>query len=240
MKRRALRIERGSNRVTKALWWVGVLSLTLAMGCGGQKQETEGQATSKKPATTAQTAVIDEATAATVTGRVLFEGTAPKMQLIDVSSEATCHTRAESEPVYTQNVVVNSNGTLRHVFVYIKEGLGDMEFPAPSDPVVLDQAGCTYVPHVFGIQATQPLTIKNSDEGVLHNIHAISKKGNSFNFGMPKLMESKKQFKRSEVMVRIKCDVHGWMSCYAGVLNHPYYSVTGEDGTFGLTRRTYS
>ena len=109
-----------------------------------------------------------------------------------------------------------------------------MKFPPPTESVLLDQAGCAYQPHVFGIQVRQPLRIKNSDEVVLHNIHALSKKRNDFNFGMPKVMESTKKFKSAEVMVRIKCDVHGWMGAYAGVLDHPYYSVTGEDGTFKL------
>lgn len=218
---------------------IAFLIPVLALGCGGGGGggggETAEQASpaggQEEPAATGA-AAVDPATAATITGRVMFSGTAPEMQPIDVSSEQTCAAHAESDPVYTQNVVVNENGTLRYVFVYIKEGLGDMTFPVPSEPVVLDQTGCTYEPHVFGAQAQQPLLIKNSDEGVLHNIHALSKVGNGFNFGMPKIMESTKSFKKPEVMVEIKCDVHGWMKCYAGVVNHPYHAVTGEDGTF--------
>lgn len=221
-----------------ALLVVGILSLSLVAGCSGGGKEDSSSDTGKTAATSAKPAakpapVVDDTTASTITGRVVFEGTAPEMLLIDVSSELTCHSKAENAPVYTQNVVVNSNGTLRYAFVYVKEGLGDMKFPTPTEPVVLDQTGCTYEPHVFGIQTKQPLLIKNSDEGVLHNIHTLSKKGNSFNFGMPKVMETTKQFKKAE-MVRIKCDVHGWMSAYAGVVDHPYYGVTGEDGTFEL------
>lgn len=205
-------------------------------GCGGKKEESAQKTSTTETQTKTQQAapVIDVATAGTVTGRVVFEGAPPKMQLIDTSSEAVCHGKSETNPVYTQTVVVNPNGTLRYAFVYVKEGLGSAAFPPPTTPVVLDQNGCTYYPHVFGIQAGQPLKIMNSDENVLHNIHSISQKGNSFNFGMPKVMDSIKEFKKSEVMVRIKCDVHSWMSAYAGVVDNPYYSVTGEDGTFTL------
>jgi len=213
----------------------GILFLILVLSCSGKKEEAADQsAPGEKPASTETAPVIDVATAATVTGSARFQGTAPTMQVIDVTSEATCHAKAEAEPVYHENVVVNSNGTLSNVFVYVKEGLGGLKFPPPAEAVVFDQRSCRYRPHVFGIQVGQPLRILNSDEGVLHNIHAVSKVGNGFNFGMPKVMETTKQFTKPEVMLKVKCDVHGWMGAYAGVLDHPYYSVTGEDGTFKL------
>ena len=232
MRRTALRFTRAGRHTVS---WAAIGILVLTVGCGQKEESGQQASTAGKTEATQAAPVIDAATAATVTGRVVFSGTAPKMQLIDVSSEETCHSKSESDPVYTQNVVVNTNGTLRNAFVYVKEGLGDMKFPPPTESVVLDQSGCAYKPHIFGIQVRQPLNIKNSDEGVLHNIHALSKKRNAFNFGMPKVMESTKQFKSAEVMVKIKCDVHGWMGAYAGVLDHPYYGVTGEDGTFNLS-----
>ena len=212
------------------------LVLFLMIGCGGgsDSDSAGGQATTAKKAPAAEASAVDMATAATIAGTVAFEGTAPKMEVIDVSSEATCHSHNETNPIYTETVVVNDNSTLRYVFVYVKDGLGDTKFPVPEAPVVLDQKGCHYDPHVFGIMAKQPLLIKNSDEGVLHNIHSLSKSGNSFNFGMPRVMETTKKFKKAETMVRIKCDVHGWMNAYAGILDHPFYAVTSEDGSFRL------
>ena len=213
------------------LRWVGLVILVLSVGCGGGGGDGDAGGTSAAKDEAAAPAV-DPATAATVTGRVEFSGTAPIMQLIDVASEAVCHTRSETEPVYAENVVLNDNGTLSNVFVYVKDGLEGKNFPASSEPVVLDQIGCQYQPHVIGIQVGQPLKIKNSDDGVLHNIHALSEGRNGFNCGMPKVMESTKKFKKPEVMVRIKCDVHGWMAAYAGVVDHPFFGVTGEDGSF--------
>ncbi len=217
-----------------AVWCTLALFLALSPSCGGQKEEAAEKAAPADQSTTPPATTIDVATAATVSGSVAFQGTAPKMTLIEMSSEATCHAKSEGAPVFTDNVLVNSNGTLRNVFVYVKEGLGGASFPPPTEAVVFDQQGCRYTPHVFGIQIGQPLRILNSDEGVLHNIHAFSKLGNGFNFGMPKVMESTKEFKKPEVMVKIKCDVHGWMGAYAGVLDHPFFSVTGEDGSFKL------
>lgn len=227
-------MRRTASGYSNGAWCLALTLLALLVGCGGNKEESaETTATTEEPATQAAP-VVDAATAATIAGSIAFQGTAPKMTLIDVSSEATCHSKAEAHPQYTDNVVVNPNGTLRNVFVYVKEGLGGATFPPSSEAVVFDQQGCHYTPHVFGIQTNQPLRILNSDEGVLHNIHAFSKVGNGFNFGMPKVMESVKTFKKSEVMVRIKCDVHSWMGAYAGVVDHPFFAVSGDDGSFKL------
>ena len=171
---------RGRSMSKLTVWLNGILFLFLVAGCGGGGKEESKEVAKSESKPAAAATVVDAATAATVSGRVVFSGTPPAMTIIDVSSELVCSHSAEANPVYTENVVVNNNGTLRYAFVYVKEGLGGMKFPTPTEPVVLDQVGCRYIPHVFGIQAKQPLTIKNSDEGVLHNIHALSKKGNGF------------------------------------------------------------
>ncbi len=173
------------------------------------------------------------ALAATVTGTVNFSGTPPEPTRINMDADPTCAS-LHSGPVYTEEVVVNENGTLQNVFVYIKEGLEGQTFPAPKEPAKLDQSGCQYHPHVFGVQVDQPLEIMNSDS-TLHNVHGMPEKSKEFNLGMPiKGMKLKRQFKEPEVMVKFKCDVHPWMNAYAGVLTHPFYSVTGDQGTFEI------
>ena len=112
------------------------------------------------------------------------------------------------------------------MFVYVKDGLGDRTFTAPQTPVVLDQKGCKYMPHVFGAQVGQPVKIVNSD-GTLHNVHAVPKENTEFNFGQPlKGMESTQTFTKAEIMVPFRCDVHGWMSAYGGIVPHPFFAVT--------------
>ncbi len=158
-------------------------------------------------------------------------------------TEAACRAK-HPQGAYHEDVVVNSDGSLRNVFVYVKEGLPQRRYPPPPEPVRLDQNGCTFVPHVFGVQVGQPLELVNSDT-VLHNLHALPKKSRGFNLGMPgrpKPWSVKRSFAAPEIMVKIKCDVHSWMICYAGVLTHPFYSVTGDSGGFylkGLPDGTY-
>jgi plastocyanin len=134
--------------------------------------------------------------------------------------------------------MVGGGGELQNVFVYVKDGLGDRTFTAPTGPVVLDQKGCRYHPHVFGIMVGQPMQILNSDP-TLHNIHATPAAGQNaeFNTGQPiQGMKTDHTFTKKEVMVPFKCDVHSWMNAYVGVLDHPYFATTGGDGAFALNK----
>lgn len=212
-------------------WLLLAATLLVVTACGGGGQPTGGQA----PAAGGEAAApaVDEATAATVTGRVLFEGTAPEPQVIRMDAEPECQKQYTEGP-FTEEVVVNDNGTLQNVFVYVKEGLGDRTFPAPQEPVVLDQQGCRYTPHVLGAQTNQPVLIRNSDP-TGHNIHPMPKNSRGFNLGQPRQgLEATRSFAKSEVMIPVECDIHGWMKAYIGVLDHPYFSVTGDDGSFTL------
>jgi plastocyanin len=173
------------------------------------------------------------ADSASVTGKVMLEGAAPKGKKIKMDADPVC-AGMHPDTVRSPEVVANDNGTLRNVFVYVKSGLEGHTYDAPKEPVVLNQKGCLYEPHVFGMQAKQPLKIVNSD-GTLHNIHAMPEKSKEFNVGQPNQgMETTRTFANPEVMVKFKCDVHPWMGAYVGVLDHPFYAVTGEDGSFTL------
>ncbi len=168
-----------------------------------------------------------------VIGKVMFEGTAPTPQPIKMDADPVCLLQHKGG-ASSEEVVVNSNGTLKNVFVYVKEGLQGQKFEAPKTPVVFDQKGCHYEPHVFGIQVNQPFEIHNDDE-TLHNVHALPKNSKEFNLGMPlKGMKLTKTFTSPEIMVKVKCEVHPWMSAWGGVVDHPFYAVTGDDGTFTL------
>ena len=140
---------------------------------------------------------------------------------------------AQPDGLKLDTVMVN-NGGLENVFVYVKDGLGNYYFETPTTPVTLDQKGCHYSPHVFGLRTGQPLEIVNSDQ-TLHNVNAMAQVNQAFNMGQAMQgMKSQKTFTTPEVMVRIKCDVHGWMNAYAGVLSHPYFAVTANGGAFEL------
>lgn len=217
------------NRISWHELRVAALAALVAAGCGGEQAQEQPAA---EGVGAAQAPVVDPATAAAVTGNVAFQGAAPEPRRIDMSEEPVCAEKHPQGP-FTESVVVNANGTLKNVFVHVKEGLGALSFPAPQQPVTLDQNGCIYHPHVFGIQASQSLVIKNSD-GILHNINARPSVNRGFNISQPTTMESTRTFAMPEVMVPVKCDVHGWMEAYVGVLPHPYFAVTGDDGSFTI------
>ena len=175
---------------------------------------------------------VDAATAGNIAGSIAFEGTAPSMDVIDMGGEAVCSAKHASTPM-VQDVVVNDNGTLANVFVYVKEGLESLTFPIPG-AALLDQDGCVYVPHVLGVMAGQDITIRNSD-GLLHNINASPDINRGFNSSQPVSMETTRDFGSAEVMVPLRCDVHGWMNAYIGVLDHPFHSVSDGTGAFSLS-----
>ncbi|HTO93468.1 MAG TPA: carboxypeptidase regulatory-like domain-containing protein [Bacteroidota bacterium] len=172
------------------------------------------------------------AAAGDVTGKVSFTGTAPKGARIMMNADPVC-VKQHKTPVTGEEVAVNKNGTLRNVLVYVKEGLGSRKFDAPATKVEFDQKGCMYDPHVVGIQTGQELDVVNSDP-TLHNVHSLSKDNPQFNVAQPKQgMRLAKKFDKPEVF-KVKCEVHTWMGAYIGVFSHPFYAVTGDDGTFHL------
>ena len=171
--------------------------------------------------------------AGTVTGKANFSGTAPQMEKISMAADPVCSS-LHPEPVSEETVLVNNNGTLKNVFVYVKEGLEGKTFPAPTTLVTINQSGCQYHPHVFGIQVGQPLELINRGSR-LDNVHSLAEQSKSFNLGMPlQGMKLTKKFENPEIMVKFKCDVHPWMNAYIGVLTHPYYNVSGDEGTFEI------
>jgi plastocyanin len=180
---------------------------------------------------------------ATITGQVKFTGTKPANPRIDMSEEPQCKAKHQTPPT-AETVVVNANGTLANAFVYVKAGLpASAKYQVPATPVVIDQDGCRYKPHVFGLMVGQALEIRNSDP-LLHNIKAKATKNRPFNISQPRAgMKTTRTFSAPEVMVSLECNVHGWMNAYVGVMSHPFFAVSKADGSFsipGLPAGTYT
>jgi hypothetical protein len=212
----------------KTLATIGIASVWVSLallGCG--KKESSEEQPSATPAAPAATP-IDPATAATVTGTVKFEGTAPKPAKIDMSQDPNC-----SGPNTAEQVVV-SGGDLANVFVYVKDGLGNRTFDTPKEPVTLNQVGCRYKPHVLGVMAGQNISIVNGDP-TTHNIHPTPKDNREWNESQaPKSPPLEKSFARQEIMMPVQCNQHPWMRMYISVVKSPFYAVTGPDGKFEI------
>lgn len=201
------------------------IAFTLLLAAAGCSGSDGGQ-----PAVARGTKKVDAATAATITGKVTFEGTPPQSAAVSMASDPACG----SAPAPPESVVVD-NGGLQNVFVYIKDPLGSQyAFDTPTEPVKLDQKGCRYVPHVVGLRVAQPLEVVNSDS-TLHNVHGMPEANREFNRGQPMAgMKDLATFTTPEVLIRFKCDVHPWMHAYVGVVDHPYFAVSGGGGKFEL------
>jgi plastocyanin len=167
----------------------------------------------------------------TVSGQVTFEGTPPARKTIEFGPERQC-ALDHTHPPQQEDLVI-TDGAVQWVLVYVKEGLtGD--FPAPTEPVVVDQKGCLFLPHVTVARVGQPVEFRNSDP-VLHNVRGKSSQAQGFNVAQPiQGMKTTKTLKKPEVGMLLHCDVHYWMDSYLHVLPHPFYAVTGADGTFNL------
>ena len=176
------------------------------------------------------------AQAATVTGKIAFKGVAPKSQVIRMNADPVCAKETAGKKILRQDVVVNANATLANVFVYVKEGIDKASIPSNvGEPAVIDQKGCMYTPRVVGVRVGQKLRISNSDS-TMHNVHSLSKANPSFNSAMPtKGQVIEKEFKKTEFPpIKMKCDVHGWMLGYIAVMEHPFFSVSDETGSFSV------
>lgn len=192
-------------------------------GCGGGDADRRAA----RPVTP-----VDPATAGTIAVDVGVQGTPPAMKELTMSSFPECASQHQG-PVLAGDVLVK-DGKLENAFVYIKDGLGDRAFAVPTQPVVIDQKGCLYVPHVAGAQVGQPIEFKNSD-ALLHNVHGSPKESSGWNVPLPRQgAERTIEVDHPEVMISVRCDLHPWMQGWLGVVDHPYFGVSGPDGRVTL------
>jgi plastocyanin len=167
-----------------------------------------------------------------VTGIVKFQGAVLPPTKIDMSSDPNCM-KAHASPGTTEDVIVGANGVLESAVVYVSGGLQGQTFTPPAEPVVLEQKGCTYKPHVIALQANQKLSVVNADS-TTHNIHPSPANNREWNMTQPPGVPLEQTFAREEIAIPVKCNIHPWMRGYIAVFKHPFFAVTGKDGSFEL------
>jgi plastocyanin len=166
-----------------------------------------------------------------VTGTVTYEGKVPTLRPVSMDGVPECAKKHGGKPVASEALVLGPGNTMGNILVSIKNAPAGK---APATPVVMDQKGCQYTPHVLGVMVGQQFKILNSD-GVLHNVHALPKVNTQFNVAMPaNRTEAVETFTKAEGTFTIKCDVHPWMQAFVQVFPHPYYAVTKADGKFSI------
>ena len=176
---------------------------------------------------------VDPATAGRIHGTIHFTGKKPTPKLIDMSNDPACVDAHKGKP-YDESLLIGPHGTVANAFVYIEKGLEGKTFETPSTPVVINQQGCWFRPRVLGIQVGQPFQVVNSDP-VTHNIHPMPAMNHEWNHSQgPGDDPITRKFTKPEIMIPVKCNIHSWMHAFIGVLDHPYFATTNDDGSFTL------
>jgi plastocyanin len=229
--------------MTKIWITAGVACVLTLAGCGGGSEQPAPKADAGAAAGGGAAATPDLANGATVSGKVTFDGTPPVMKVLDMSAVPAC-TEAHKTPAKSEELIVGSDKGVKNAFVWIKSGLpADKTWAVPTGSVEITQDGCMYSPHVLGVMAGQNLSIKNADK-TNHNIHPMPKINPEFNQSQPPgAGDIAHMFAREEVLVPVKCNIHPWMRAYIGVVSHPFFAVTGDDGSYsikGLPPGTYT
>jgi plastocyanin len=167
--------------------------------------------------------VASPAAAGEIKGIVKYAGAPPKLvPLVATKDASTC-----GKELPDQSLLV-SNGRLENVVVTLKGGSAKVE----PGKVTVDQQHCHYVPHVQAAAVGSSVDILNSDP-ILHNIHGYLGNATVFNLAMPLKNQKIPRKLDKPGLVRLKCDVHAWMSGYIVVTDSPY-AVSGKDGAFEI------
>ena len=179
-------------------------------------------------------AAMYSAAFAQISGKVSLQGTPPEMpEVKGVSAVPQCAAE-HKDPVYEDSVIAGDKGELANVIVYIKAAEGQkLEGPQKDQPVVIDQKGCMYTPHVIALQTGQPVVVQNSDP-FMHNVHSMALDNPTFNFAQ--VTVSKKSISPFTAVetFQLKCDVHPWMKAIVRVFDNPFFATSGEDGKYSI------
>jgi hypothetical protein len=224
-----------------------LLLLVLFTGCGLRSDATadygarptapKTQTPTTPPAAGAvasSTAPAESTAGPLLTGRVVLKRPAPQRRIVNMSKDAECIALHEGEPVLDEDLIVGDGGGLKNAFVYVRRGAPQGDYPIPEKPAVLDQQGCMYHPRVQGVFAGQRVLVGNGDP-VTHNVRSFPVLNRPFNFGQPPDTEPRERvFDTPEREIEVQCDFHPWMHAYIFVMDHPFFSVTADDGTYAI------
>jgi plastocyanin len=170
--------------------------------------------------------------AGTIRGHIKLTGPLPGNPVIRMGMDPMCARINAGKRIIQEYVAASADGSLANVFVHLEGSFP--KTPVPKTPAVLDQRACVYVPRVIGAVVGQTLEVRN-DDNLLHNVHSLTGKSNAFNVSEPVAgMVQRFVLKDEEVMLKIKCDVHSWMTSYVGIVSNPYFAVSNGEGTFEI------
>lgn len=170
----------------------------------------------------------------TLSGKVAFSGDKlPEPAKLDMASKPEHAERCMQSPQKTSEelLIDAASKGIANVYVEIR-GVGDAKWNPEGTFGPSDQEFCRFLPHVIVVPVGKTIQFKNTDP-FLHNVHFYCQKNNAENFGIPENGTHDSTFKASE-KIRVKCDVHTWMSSVIIATDNPYHALTGADGSFKI------
>ncbi len=207
-----------------------ICSAALAACGGSDTEDTAGTAPAPTPGYTSAGA---EDAGAGLSGTVTFNGPRPERTILLTESDAKCTVLHTDDPLLSDSEIVSEDGGVKNVFVYIKEP-PEGDYPVPEQQAVLDQVDCRYIPHVLGVQVGQEISVRNSDP-TLHNVRSFTRENRPFNNSQPAGAAPRiKKFNNAELAIRMKCDIHPWMTAFIFAVDHPFFATTDENGAYAI------
>lgn len=171
----------------------------------------------------------DPAGVGTLRINVQYEGAVPKPKLEPIGGSPECSQLCGGKLLRGDLLV--KEGRLQNAFVHIQSGLDPKyRFPIPKEETVIANEKCTFVPRISGARTWQTIRLVNHDP-TQHNFRCEHWSHNLNSAGQYALV----QFTKPQTMVQLRCDLHAWMAGYVGVLDHPFFAVSDEQGLVTLS-----
>jgi plastocyanin len=218
-------------RISCFLFAATLLSI-MGVGCKSAAP-TAGKPAAVDTASLPAPAAAPPADAGMIQGTISFKGRAPERVRIDMAADPACAMGAENDA----EQIVASKGRLANVYIYIKAGATPSQAPANTPPVVMDQKGCRYTPHVIALQQGGTVEFRNSDP-TTHNVHTMPGMPGNKGFDvsqMPMGQAQVRRFGQAETMIPLRCNNHPWMNAFVNVADTPFFAVSGADGSFSIS-----
>jgi plastocyanin len=223
--------------------WLVLCLIICFSGCDRAKEKPQDHSTQQSPEApqtltpkrAPQTLIafqnaIETSQVGTISGRVLFKGDPPTPKELRVTlNKSTCGHTYQSE-----SLLVSEKGGIQNAVVSLLKIPTGMAINSSESTLQMDQQKCVFIPHVLIVPANTEFSVLSSDP-VLHNFHAIGKHNKEINVMQTKTRRRQLPVTFSEPdIIEVICDVHSWMKAWIIVAEHPYYTLTDEEGQFRL------
>jgi plastocyanin len=165
----------------------------------------------------------------TITGTIRYSGPRAQTVRLEISKDREA---CGAHPLYDESLIVGKDGGLANVVV----SLPDLNHGAPikAIPVVFDQRGCAYAPHVAAFPAGSTVAIQNSD-GILHSIHTESTANPVIDMAQPGFKKTIRVTIAQPEAIKVTCDAHNWMEGWWYATSNPYYAITDPHGHYAIS-----